>query len=89
MPPESIIYGLFTVKSDVWAFGVLMWEVFSLGQLPYLGLSNEEAIEAVRSGQTMSRPNEFCPDDVYEVMLSCWSKHSDKRPTFNEILDNL
>ena len=60
MPPESIMYGKFTTESDVWSFGVLLWEIYSYGLQPYYGYSNQEVIEMVRSRQLLPCP-EDCP----------------------------
>ena len=73
----------------MWAFGVLVWEVYSLGQQPYYGSPNELVVEMICSGQTLSKPSEFCPDDMYELMSSCWSKETENRPEFGEILNKL
>ncbi|KAG8551544.1 hypothetical protein GDO81_004155 [Engystomops pustulosus] len=64
MAPESLIDGIFTTRSDVWSFGVLLWEMFSLGQQPYQGYSNIEVLHYVRSGERMDSPDN-CPDDMY------------------------
>ncbi|XP_073432046.1 proto-oncogene tyrosine-protein kinase ROS isoform X2 [Dendrobates tinctorius] len=64
MAPESLIDGIFTTRSDVWSFGVLLWELFALGQQPYQGYSNMEVLHFVRSGQRMDSPDN-CPDDIF------------------------
>ena len=68
MPPESLIDGVFTTQSDVWAFGVLLWEIMSLGQQPYPARTNLEVLHYVRNGGKPTKPNN-CPDDLY-VFLS-------------------
>ena len=81
MPPEAIIYGKFTVESDVWSFGVVMWEVFTYAMQPYYGLSNEEVVERVRRGSTLERPDN-CPGEIYDMMKRCWIKEPFNRPAF-------
>ncbi|KFM82025.1 Proto-oncogene tyrosine-protein kinase ROS, partial [Stegodyphus mimosarum] len=81
MAPESLVYGVFTSQSDVWSFGVLLWEVMTLGQQPYPARSNMEVLHYVRDGGRLDKP-ENCPDDLNEIMLSCWSYDADDRPNF-------
>jgi serine/threonine protein kinase len=81
MPPEAIIYGKFTVESDVWSFGVVMWEIFSYAMQPYYGLSNEEVVDRVRRGAVLEQPDD-CPDEVYHIMKKCWIKEPFNRPAF-------
>ena len=63
MAPESIMYGKFTMATDVWSFGVVMWEVFTYGQQPYVGLTNEEVITSVTKQTTLELPT-GCPSQV-------------------------
>jgi len=88
MPPESLLYGRFTVKSDVWSYGVLMWEVFTFSQQPYFGASNQEVIDNIRGGILLSCP-QLCTKEMYDVMLQCWEKMPVKRPTISTILESL
>ena len=81
MPPEAIIYGKFTVESDVWSYGVVMWEIFSYAMQPYYGLSNEEVVDRVRRGAVLEKPD-YCPNDVYDIMKRCWIKEPFNRPAF-------
>ncbi|KAL8568541.1 NT-3 growth factor receptor [Nucella lapillus] len=71
MPPESVLYRTFTIESDFWSFGVLLWELFTFGQQPWYELSNTEVIDHIRNGRILERPA-ICPDDVYDIMLGCW-----------------
>ena len=89
MPPESIVYGKFTVKSDVWSFGVLMWEVYTLGKQPYYGQSNEEVIRFVVKGGRLSCPDDFCPSSLHDVMKRCWELEPKSRPFAHELLELL
>ncbi|XP_063241344.1 proto-oncogene tyrosine-protein kinase ROS isoform X2 [Bacillus rossius redtenbacheri] len=91
MSPESLVDGVFTSQSDVWAFGVLVWEIMTLGQQPYPARSNLEVLHHVRSGGRLNRPA-GCPEDVHQLMLQCWSFNPESRPTFKhclEVLDGL
>ena len=84
MSPESLIYGKFSIESDVWSFGVVMWEVFSYALQPYYGISNEEVIESIRRGKTLGCPDE-CPSEIYKHMKECWAIEPGERPTFEEL----
>ncbi|KAH9491968.1 Inactive tyrosine-protein kinase transmembrane receptor ror1 [Bulinus truncatus] len=84
MPPEAILYGKFTTDSDVWAFGVVLWEIFSYGLQPYYGFSNQEVIEMIRSRQILACPEE-CPARIYGLMVECWHEMPGRRPAFREI----
>ncbi|CAG5135176.1 unnamed protein product, partial [Candidula unifasciata] len=88
MPPEAILYGKFTTESDVWAFGVVLWEIFSYGLQPYYGFSNQEVIEMVRSRQILACPEE-CPARIYGLMVECWHEMPSRRPAFREIQTRL
>jgi len=82
--PEILQHGLYTHKSDVWAFGISLWELFSYGSLPYIGMTNSEASEKVLQGYRMNPP-ENCPNEIDELMIKCWSHKSEDRPSFQEI----
>ncbi|XP_067896101.1 proto-oncogene tyrosine-protein kinase ROS [Heterodontus francisci] len=84
MAPESLIDGLFTNQSDVWSFGILMWEVMTLGQQPYPARTNLEVLHFVRTGGRLEQPNS-CPDNVHQLMLKCWTREPHKRPSFQYI----
>ncbi|XP_037087376.1 tyrosine-protein kinase Btk29A-like [Pollicipes pollicipes] len=86
--PEVLNYTRFSSKSDVWAFGVLMWEVFTCGKMPYSRMKNAEVVERVQLGHVLDRPK-YCAKDVYEVMQKCWRYKSEDRPTFWEIREML
>lgn len=83
MPPESIMYGKFTTETDVWSFGVVLWEIFSYGLQPYYGYSNQEVIEMIRSRQILPCPDE-CPARMYGLMVECWHEMPQRRPSFRE-----
>ena len=84
MPPESILYGKFTTESDVWSFGVVLWEIYSYGLQPYYGYSNQEVIEMIRARQILPCPDD-CPSRLYSLMVECWHEMPVRRPSFKEI----
>ncbi|XP_006886993.1 PREDICTED: muscle, skeletal receptor tyrosine-protein kinase isoform X2 [Elephantulus edwardii] len=84
MPPESIFYNRYTTESDVWAYGVVLWEIFSYGLQPYYGMAHEEVIYYVRDGNILSCP-ENCPLELYNLMRLCWSRLPSDRPSFTSI----
>ncbi|XP_029733314.1 proto-oncogene tyrosine-protein kinase ROS isoform X3 [Aedes albopictus] len=88
MSPESLVDGVFTSQSDIWAFGVLLWEIMTLGQQPYPARNNVEVLHYVRDGGRLGRPQD-CPDKLYDLMLKCWSYSPDDRPTFRYLLEVL
>ncbi|NXS55314.1 HCK kinase, partial [Brachypteracias leptosomus] len=79
--PEAIYYGSFTIKSDVWSFGVLLTEIITYGRIPYPGMSSVEVIKALERGYRMPRP-ETCPEELYDIMMRCWKMRPEDRPTF-------
>src|SRR5580765_8995644 len=87
MAPESLKYRNFTSKSDVWAFGVLMWEITSLGQTHYYARNDFEVCRYVCAGGMLSKPLN-CPSALYQLMLSCWNAVK-KRPKFKLCLENI
>ncbi|XP_024865685.1 tyrosine-protein kinase HCK isoform X3 [Kryptolebias marmoratus] len=80
--PEAINYGSFTIKSDVWSFGILLTEIISYGRTPYPGMTNPEVIRSLEKGYRMQRL-ESCPSELYEIMLECWKDKPENRPTFD------
>ncbi|CAB1354283.1 unnamed protein product [Coregonus sp. 'balchen'] len=79
--PEAALYGRFTIKSDVWSFGVLLTELATKGRVPYPGMVNREVLDQVERGYRMPCPAE-CPGSMHELMLTCWRKDAEERPTF-------
>ncbi|XP_010226271.1 PREDICTED: tyrosine-protein kinase SYK [Tinamus guttatus] len=79
--PECMNFYKFSSKSDVWSFGVLMWEAFSYGQKPYKGMKGGEVAQMIERGERMERP-EVCPTEVYDLMKLCWTYNIDDRPGF-------
>ncbi|XP_050403794.1 tyrosine-protein kinase HTK16 isoform X2 [Patella vulgata] len=82
--PESVNYGKFTHASDVWSYGVTLWEMFSFGEPPYGEKKGIEVLEFIEQGCRLPKP-EKCPDRVYDLMLSCWKLRAVERPTFNNL----
>lgn len=88
MPPESILYNKFTVQSDVWSFGVLLWELFSFALQPYYGMTHEEVVQFVKNGKVLACP-ENTPKQVYDLMKMCWNNKPTSRPLFHHLLKSL
>ncbi|XP_077341503.1 ALK tyrosine kinase receptor-like [Lithobates pipiens] len=88
MPPEAFMEGIFTSKTDTWSFGVLLWEIFSLGYMPYPSKSNQEVLEFVTSGGRMDPPKN-CPGPVYRIMTQCWQHQPEDRPQFSMVLERV
>ncbi|XP_030137000.4 tyrosine-protein kinase Fes/Fps isoform X2 [Taeniopygia guttata] len=86
--PEALNYGRYSSESDVWSFGILLWEAFSLGAVPYANLSNQQTREAVEHGMRLDPP-EQCPEEVYQLMQRCWEYDPRKRPSFCTIHQDL
>ncbi|XP_016307799.1 NT-3 growth factor receptor-like [Sinocyclocheilus anshuiensis] len=84
MPPESIMYRKFSTESDVWSFGVIMWEIFTYGKQPWFQLSNNEVIECITQGRVLDRPR-LCPKEVYDLMLGCWQREPQQRLNIKDI----
>ncbi|XP_025127543.1 tyrosine-protein kinase Fes/Fps isoform X2 [Bubalus bubalis] len=86
--PEALNYGRYSSESDVWSFGILLWETFSLGASPYPNLSNQQTREFVEKGGRLPCP-ELCPDAVFRLMEQCWAYEPGQRPTFSVIYQEL
>ncbi|KAI3375894.1 hypothetical protein L3Q82_004153 [Scortum barcoo] len=84
MAMESLSESVYTTKSDVWSFGVTMWEIVSRGRTPYPGVHNHELLDLLLSGHRL-KPPEDCDHKLYEVMRSCWDKEPTRRPGFREL----
>nr|XP_058894027.1 proto-oncogene tyrosine-protein kinase Src isoform X11 [Kogia breviceps] len=79
--PEAALYGRFTIKSDVWSFGILLTELTTKGRVPYPGMVNREVLDQVERGYRMPCPPE-CPESLHDLMCQCWRKDPEERPTF-------
>ncbi|XP_029000687.1 NT-3 growth factor receptor isoform X2 [Betta splendens] len=84
MPPESIMYRKFSTESDVWSFGVILWEIFTYGKQPWFQLGNNEVIECITQGRVLERPR-ICPKEVYDIMLGCWQREPQQRLNIKDI----
>uniref|UniRef100_G1LGZ2 Tyrosine-protein kinase receptor n=1 Tax=Ailuropoda melanoleuca TaxID=9646 RepID=G1LGZ2_AILME len=88
MAPESLMDGIFTTQSDVWSFGILIWEILTLGHQPYPTHSNLDVLNYVQTGGRLEPPRN-CPDDLWNLLTQCWAQEPDQRPTFHKIQDQL
>ncbi|ESO99524.1 hypothetical protein LOTGIDRAFT_63499, partial [Lottia gigantea] len=91
LSPEALLWGQFSSKGDVWSYGMLLWEITTLGASPYPGIPAENMADLHRSGYRMPRPPN-CPKDLYDIMRGCWNEDPRKRPTFLklcELMENL
>ncbi|KAI1292182.1 Tyrosine kinase receptor Cad96Ca [Halotydeus destructor] len=88
MAPESLYDNLFTTKSDVWSFGILMWEIVTMASTPYPGLVAAEVMKRVRDGLRLEKP-EHCKREMYNVMFYCWMTDPNERPAFDDIVQML
>ncbi|XP_064306249.1 ephrin type-A receptor 5 isoform X8 [Phalacrocorax carbo] len=86
--PEAIAFRKFTSASDVWSYGIVMWEVMSYGERPYWEMTNQDVIKAVEEGYRLPSPMD-CPAALYQLMLDCWQKDRNSRPKFDEIVSML
>ncbi len=85
---ETLQFGRFTTQSDIWSYAVVVWEVYSRGAVPYLGMSNVEAANYVVSGHRLPQPQE-CPSEVWNIMTKCWNADPKLRPSWDDILQIL
>ncbi|XP_076611740.1 ephrin type-A receptor 7 isoform X4 [Chaetodon auriga] len=83
--PEAIQYRKFTSASDVWSYGIVMWEVMSYGERPYWDMSNQDVIKAIEEGYRLPAPMD-CPPGLHQLMLDCWQKDRAERPKFDQIV---
>ena len=105
MSPESLFDGVSSTKSDVWSYGVLLWEIVTCGERPYTGVATEALLDLIKDGYRMSIPLQ-CPQNLYQIMKSCWlmkascmtwslfsiltlSPQPDSRPSWTELVDQL
>lgn len=88
MAPESLKDGVFSSSSDIFSYGVVIWEMATLASQPYQGLTNDQVLRYVIEGGVMERP-ENCPDKLYELMRRCWQHRPSARPTFMDIITML
>ena len=84
MPLESILYNKFSIESDVWSFGVLLWEIYSFALQPYYGMTHEEVVEYLKEGKCLVCPSNT-PQQIYELMKKCWNRKPNGRPSFQAL----
>lgn len=88
MPLESILYNKYTAESDVWAFGVCVWEIFTFALQPYYGMTHEEVVRYLKAGHVLPAP-EHAPPAIYELMRRCWAARPQDRPPFRALHHHL
>uniref|UniRef100_A0A8C2YMR8 Fibroblast growth factor receptor n=1 Tax=Chinchilla lanigera TaxID=34839 RepID=A0A8C2YMR8_CHILA len=88
MAPEALFDRVYTHQSDVWSFGVLLWEIFTLGGSPYPGIPVEELFKLLKEGHRMDKPAN-CTQDLYMIMRECWHAVPSQRPTFKQLVEDL
>lgn len=82
---EALTRAKFSTASDVWSYGIVLWEIYSLGKVPWDGLSPVEIRDLLLQGERLARPDR-CPLDMYELMLDCWEPNPQDRPTFGVLV---
>ncbi|XP_074836963.1 insulin receptor-related protein isoform X3 [Carettochelys insculpta] len=88
MSPEALKDGIFNTQSDVWSFGVVLWEIATLAEQPYQGMSNEQVLRFVMDNGVLERP-ENCPEKLHELMSWCWQQNPRQRPCFTQLLESI
>uniref|UniRef100_A0A8C3IFQ0 Fibroblast growth factor receptor n=1 Tax=Chrysemys picta bellii TaxID=8478 RepID=A0A8C3IFQ0_CHRPI len=88
MAPEALFDRVYTHQSDVWSFGILMWEIFTLGGSPYPGIPVEELFKLLKEGHRMDKPSN-CTHELYMLMRECWHAVPSQRPTFKQLVEGL
>lgn len=88
MAPEAIFSNRFTMKCDIWSFGIFLTELITHGTMPYQGMTKDKALKKVNLGYRMPSPPD-CPDYLYQVMMNCWDKNPERRPTFESLISRV
>lgn len=85
---EGLLYGTYTTQSDVWSFGVVLYEIFTVGGSPYPGINGREIANKLQQGYRMPKP-QHVDHQLYQIMLQCWQENPDDRPTFPSLKDTI
>ncbi|KAH7936638.1 hypothetical protein HPB49_001882 [Dermacentor silvarum] len=88
MAPESLEKGIYNHKTDVWSYGVVLWELITRGVTPYPEVDNWDIVDFLKQGRRMKQPC-FCPDELYDIMLKCWQDDPKKRPSFAKLVTDI
>ncbi|XP_006817478.1 tyrosine kinase receptor Cad96Ca-like [Saccoglossus kowalevskii] len=88
MSVETLLNRRFTPKSDVWSFGIVIWEIITQGSMPYHDLTEENVKVMVTNGKVLSKPT-HCRAATYQLMKSCWNRHPRDRPTFTKLVKSI
>uniref|UniRef100_A0A914CA86 Protein kinase domain-containing protein n=1 Tax=Acrobeloides nanus TaxID=290746 RepID=A0A914CA86_9BILA len=88
LPIEALADRIFSEKSDVWSFGILTYEIFIRGKVPYEKIDHNQMYEFVKNGQRLDCP-EDAPNQIYAIVMSCWEKEPDDRPSFGDLVNRL
>ena len=84
--PEALLYRMFSIKSDIWSFGIVLWEIITYGRIPYPGMNNAQVNEQILQGYRMPQPPGYgYPDKLYNIMLNCWREEPTNRHTFETL----
>ncbi|XP_071843070.1 uncharacterized protein [Apostichopus japonicus] len=84
MATESLLENAFTIRSNVWSFGVLLWEIVTIGSYPYAGITSGKLTRFLQDGKRMTKPD-HCSNEIYSLMMQCWQTDPRKRPTFEDL----
>ena len=84
MAPEAVHHRLYTSQSDIWSYGILLWEIMTMGESPFKDVPFEQFMEYLRTGAHPGQPP-YCPNNVYTVMQECWRFRPDDRPTWGQV----
>ena len=84
MAPEAVHHRLYTSQSDIWSYGILLWEIMTMGESPFKDVPFEQFMEKLRTGAHPEQPP-YCPNNVYTVMQACWRFRPDDRPTWAQV----
>ncbi|CAG0889830.1 unnamed protein product, partial [Darwinula stevensoni] len=82
--PEAVNFSHFSLKSDIWSFGVTLWEIYTFGEHPYGELRGSQVLELVERGERLKKPD-LCPQFIYDLMLRCWTYEAEERPSFAQL----